>query len=38
MILIDGDIDNDNVCDIDEISEYLIKIGKEKDYPDIAKN
>ncbi len=25
-------------CDIDEISEYLIKIGKEKDYPDIAKN
>ena len=24
-------------CDIDEISEYLIKIGKEKDYPNIAK-
>ena len=24
-------------CDIDEISKYLIKIGKEKDYPDIAK-
>ena len=25
-------------CDIDEISEYLIKIGKEKGYPNIAKN
>ncbi len=24
-------------CDIDEISTYLIKIGKEKDYPDITK-
>jgi len=24
-------------CDIDEISKFLIKIGKEKDYPNIAK-
>ena len=24
-------------CDIDEISKFLIEIGKEKDYPDIAK-
>ena len=25
------------VCNIDEISKYLIKTGKEKDYPDITK-
>ena len=25
------------VCNIDEISEYLIKTGKKKDYPDISK-
>ena len=25
------------ICDIDEISEYLLKIGKKKDYPDITK-
>lgn len=25
------------VCNIDEISKYLLKIGKEKDYPDITK-
>ena len=26
-----------NVCNIDEISKYLLKIGKKKDYPDITK-
>ena len=26
-----------NVCNIDEISKYLLKMGKNKDYPDITK-